>query len=279
MKDFVIALAGITVLSAVLIFINNSDKKIKENFGGIPSRAINRDLNYKVENKYGSAMFSVPPNYQANISPRFSNIGYGAQIRYNIPEQKNLAVPTYPVTFEGNVRENYESSQVGGMGNSGYRVPQLQGPNSELLNQAALSNGMTNQQLRSIDSFSSDAANGIFSTGSDSSAQMDIGGEPMQVYNYDRLMYAQKKSRLNRHGDPIRGDLAITPIQGDWFRPSVNPNIDLRQGAMTVIAGFDNSTDKELRALQSLYSGKTALAQKDIELGGAQSDIIITAFP
>ena len=100
-----------------------------------------------------------------------------------------------------------------------------------------------------------------------------------QILNYDRLIFANQKSRLYGRGDPIRGDLPIVPINDGWFRPSVQANIDLRQGAMNVIGGSDNSTANALRALQAEWSGKTALAQKDISLGSAQGDIIVTAFP
>jgi hypothetical protein len=179
------------------------------------------------------------------ISPRFSNVNYGADIRYNIPETDNLGSPDFPLTFQGSVKENYDVAAAA-----------------------------------SLNNFAANAQEGLFRT-SPAQGQSDLseGGPMSQIINYDRLIFANQKSRLYGLGDPIRGDLAITPIKTDWFRPSVHPNIDLRQGAINVISGHDNSTANELRALQSTYSGKTALAQKDVALGAEQADIIVTAFP
>ena len=111
---------------------------------------------------------------------------------------------------------------------------------------------------------------------------LNAGSEGVvQPIVYDRLIFANKRSRLQAQGDPIRGDIPIVPIHDSWFRVSVSPNIDLREGAMNVIAGADNSTANELRALRSEYSGTANLsaAQKDISLVNGPSDIIITAFP
>ena len=88
---------------------------------------------------------------------------------------------------------------------------------------------------------------------------------------YDRLIFANQKSRLAGLGDPIRGDLPIAPINDGWFRPSVAPNIDLRQGAIHVIAGNDNATGNSLRDLQLEHSAKAALMTR--------GDVVITAFP
>jgi hypothetical protein len=180
-------------------------------------------------------MFSVPPTYQSSLSPRFSNVGYGAYIRYNIPDKEHLGVPDYPLTYAGSIKEGYE-------------------PLNSIAQQAAQG------ELRL------DVANA-------GSAGVE------QPIVYDRLIYANKKSRLYGKGDPIRGDLAIAPIQGDWFRPSVQPNIDLREGALTVIGGHDNNTAMQLRALQSEASGRSAIAQKNMQLQNAQADIVVTAFP
>ena len=60
-------------------------------------------------------------------------------------------------------------------------------------------------------------------------------GDIVQPITYDRFMFSNKKSRLREHGDPIRGDLPIVPHNSDWFRPSVQPHIDLKEGAMQVM--------------------------------------------
>jgi hypothetical protein len=68
----------------------------------------------------------------------------------------------------------------------------------------------------------------------------------IQPIIHDRYIYATKKSRLSFAGDPIRGDLPIMPMQGNWFAPAVTPHIDLREGALSVIGGRHNDTSNEL---------------------------------
>lgn len=245
MKDLVLLLSTIAVAVGVCYAIDK--KKIKENYGNLPAMTYKRIPEAKIENVYGADVFSVPPNYQGNLPPRFSSVGYGAYILYNIPEEENLAVPKYPLTYGGNVKEGFSMGDI----QRNYAPPAANVSMGEL----------------------ADLSEGKFATGEETLP----GGT--QIYNYDRLVYAQKRSRLHGLGDPIRGDLPVVPIQDQWFRPSVYPNIDLRQGAITTISGHDNTTAKQLRALQSDFSGKTALAQKDISFDGRQSDIYVTAFP
>lgn len=80
-------------------------------------------------------------------------------------------------------------------------------------------------------------------------------GDIVQPVTYDRFMFSNKKSRLRSHGDPIRGDLPIVPHNSDWFRPSVQPHIDLKEGAMQVMGGFDNDTNNQLSQLMSASAG------------------------
>jgi len=80
-------------------------------------------------------------------------------------------------------------------------------------------------------------------------------GDIVQPVTYDRFMFSNKKSRLREHGDPIRGDLPIIPHNSDWFRPSVQPHIDLKEGAMQVMGGFDNDTNNQLSMLMAASAG------------------------
>lgn len=80
-------------------------------------------------------------------------------------------------------------------------------------------------------------------------------GDIVQPITYDRFMFSNKRSRLREHGDPIRGDLPIIPHNSDWFRPSVQPHIDLKEGAMQVMGGFDNDTNNQLAQLMSASAG------------------------
>jgi hypothetical protein len=86
-------------------------------------------------------------------------------------------------------------------------------------------------------------------------------GEMKQPIVYDRYMYANRNSRLRGQGDPIRGDLPIVPISGNWFIPSAaagnNVNQVLQQGAMNVLGGVNNETNNALANLIYNSSGGT----------------------
>ena len=69
-------------------------------------------------------------------------------------------------------------------------------------------------------------------------------GQSDQPIIYDRYMFANRNSRLKGRGDPIRGDLAVVPCATGWFRPSVQPNIDLQQSALNVMGGSSEAADK-----------------------------------
>jgi len=70
----------------------------------------------------------------------------------------------------------------------------------------------------------------------------------------DRLVFANRNSRLRGAGDPIRGDLPFVPTPPGWFSPSVNPQIDLQRGALNFIAGENLPT----MALDDLFSKSIA---------------------
>ena len=75
---------------------------------------------------------------------------------------------------------------------------------------------------------------------------------------YPRHMYANKKSRLAKQGDMIRGDPPIVPIQSSkevMFRPTVNPHIDLNKGALAVLGGIENETNRKTLALAAHGKG------------------------
>lgn len=212
----------------------------------------------------------IPGNYQSMLSPRFSNVDYGASIRYNVPSQDNMAANAENPIGYGNMiynskspasqvqlKENFGTASgcrpgaVGSMGNgasSSMKTSNIVPPNYSAGNYSqALNSG--NTYTETTDMLPVQAMN--------SGGQMlnALGETETQPIIYDRYIFANQKSRLQGLGDPIRGDLPIVPVRSEWFRPSVHPQIDLRSGAILAMSGADNSTSKELLALQSAASG------------------------
>ena len=115
---FVCTLAA---LVASVVVICNYDKKenFVENFagssGGMPQFQVRAEkvMACNEEAAARGEFFSVP-NFQAQLSPRMFAESYGPDIRYNLPAQKNLAVPAHPLgakepfQFAKMARENYQ---------------------------------------------------------------------------------------------------------------------------------------------------------------------------
>lgn len=123
-NKFLITLLGLIV---AVVAINNikskEDEEIKEDFNMFPMTWKVGQI-ASVPSKPATAkkgqFFSVPGSYQAMLNPRFSNVDYGANIRYNMPSYENRAAPcnplgyaSNPLTFASmvnNVKENYKPS-------------------------------------------------------------------------------------------------------------------------------------------------------------------------
>ena len=119
---------------------------------------------------------------------------------------------------------------------------------------------------------------------------------PLEQYDseipiiYDRYIYANRNSRLRGQGDPIRGDLPITPLNGTWFVPNAaagnNINQTLQQGAMNVMGGMNNETNRNLANLMnksSVYTtttfGGVNVSHQTFPKQKFNSDIEFTSFP
>lgn len=278
MKDFIIAVIAIALVGN--LFFN---KDVKENFWMLSApRKIKVDKQVHIsepENKYQADMYSVPPNYQSMLAPRFGNVDYGAYIRYNLPNQSNLGVPSNPLGVGPN--------QLADLPSAG-----LPSCNQSVETYEPIGN-RPQAMIKKRENIQRMADEGMIPANNQPDVSVQsAAGVVTQPIVYDRFVYANQRSRLYGQGDPIRGDIGcIVPIQDAWFRPSVQPNIDLRAGAMTVMGGINNETPNELRALQSVYShginsqdsyaqiAHPAMAQKDMYVGQAQSALEVTAFP
>jgi hypothetical protein len=222
-------------------------------------------------------------NYQASLSPRFDGTNdYGAMIRYNMPSRRNLAVPTDPLTFGSMacgskpVKEGFCQSCRGatiegycsGCGSVGCRTGSGGLPARPI--GAPSSSNLMGHDYGSA-SFREAQAQGEYAPVTSLPPAGDLtmmtpDGQANQVIVYDRFMFANQRSRLAAQGDWIRGDLPIVPCKNEWFRPAVNPQIDLRQGAMSVLGGVENGTARELLDLQVAAIGGVS----DAAVGGGQ---------
>ena len=121
---------------------------------------------------------------------------------------------------------------------------------------------------------------------------MDANGNSQQFVNFNRLMTTTMKSRARAQGDPIRGDIAITPHQGDWFSVFPTLNVDLNPGAMNVLNGNGDSNAKLMSLLVSASGGaRTTFGGVNLEepvnmtpqmtasLSNAMTDVNISSFP
>lgn len=199
------------------------------------------------------AFYTVPGNFQSAITPRFFGGDYGANISYNLPSKKNLAVPQSPLDF-ANAASNVQLKE-------GYMPPNgnLKHNGGAPLMQPGYGTGNYNDELNKV--YQGPSGGNMKS----SHANLPVGdmttlnslGQEDQPIVYDRYMFANRNSRLRAGGDKIRGDLPIAPVNNGWFNVSIQPNIDLEQGAMNVMGGINNETTQQLADLIYTTSGKS----------------------
>lgn len=224
-----------------------------------------------------TADFFQTPNFQSILSPRFSNVNYGPNLRTQFPAYKNMGVPQDPLTSGDGIRVKNA------------RIP------LDPHNPQSVYSSYTNGNYKSV-------KDGVTIRGGDalptstlaegSTSFLTADGEMKQPIVYDRYVYANRRSRLRGLGDPIRGDLPIVPATGNWFTPSVHPNIDLQAGAINVLAGVNNDTNHQLANLiyNSSGGGDTTIGGVNManvnmssqvygSLGAAQGDVQMTSFP
>jgi hypothetical protein len=295
-NNILFALVG---LSACALAVQNYTRsnEVKEHFAGLTSNTF-KPIKQRVAVVKGD-MFEVPGNYQSSLSPRFSNVDYGANIRYNMPSANNLAVnKNNPLTYGDMI---FKSGQIGGQdactvegycnGSCGAVGCRKGGGGAPVMKTSNLvpSSFAENNYKQQVGQLEYNKVTDMLPVQSMSNCAPAnaLGQAQTQPIVYDRIIYANQRSRLYAAGDPIRGDLPIVPVQSDWFRPSVHPQIDLRNGAIAAMSGLDSSTTKEVLALQNAASvglidtgsGINYAVQKSSYAGAGGSDVQITAFP
>lgn len=280
--NFIVALVGL--LTSAILIQHFESKKTKEKFAGL-----NYPISWKINREVKTSpndMYSVSGNFQSSLSPRFSNVNYGSNIRFNLPSYDNMGVPNNPITYDydkfqnNNVKENF--TQIPGMVDwnkipmsendveSNYATPAYNrqmkarsgngGSNSGCVAASARSG---NEYTDVTDMLPVSDMETVASTmnrqgpeiQSRAAKQTRSGVQPVV---YDRFIYANAKSNLRRAADPVRGDLPIVPVLPEsnrnstvLFRPSVSPHIDLERGYLTAAGGSDNTTNNQLRSLMN----------------------------
>jgi len=214
-----------------------------------------------------SNFFQVP-SFQSVLSPRFSNVDYGPNLRTNLPTMNHLAVPQDPLN--SNITNASQGRRVHfAVSDAAEGVTAINPHNSETSSQG-YTNGNYKELLGKVTSLG--ATNGWPTSTlsvNDSDSFLTPDGEMKQPIIYDRYMYANRNSRLRGQGDPIRGDLPIAPINGNWFIPSgafEGPNVVLQAGALNVMGGVKNETSNELANLiyKSSGGGDTTIGGIDL---------------
>jgi len=298
---------SILLFFGLAIFLNTK-KNTVENFAGMAhpmTWKVSREVSVPRCNQKPK-MFSVSGNYQSSLSPRFSNVnGYGSRIRYRKPCREVMGVPEHPLTYYKNTVDSCNPCpppmtrdqrgcnltplcDLGSVDVSddkcGKRCPQSATVSSMLpVTDMRTINMMANVQTRENKA----AIEGGLKCNMPSSVCEDN----QQPIVYDRLIYANSRSRLRGQGDYIRGDLPVVPVLPEsnpdslvMFRPSVTPSIDLNSGALNVLGGYDNTSMKQLQTLIARSTNGTLGTFSGAPINNHQitcnsaSDVVVSSF-
>ena len=312
-SKFLITLVGL-IITVVAISNTSFTPTINEGFGGIPSRTVRverevyaseadvncgngRGIPFDYHNMDGSLKFIQRPSFQASLSPRFSNQNYGANIKYNMPSYENQGVPYDSMSLGNMAKEGYNSRNIKENYGSGSTVTQCGkgGANLNSNNDIYNSNNISENTsyVKAVNKAYNDTYDSVptdMLPEGDMSQTIGADGSVVNNFIYDRYIYANQKSYLRSQGDPIRGDLPIVPCKkSGWFNVSVTPHIDLQAGAINVMAGTDNASNRDLMALMALSSGNSGkgLIQGGVDMtqdytmtgsGGMGRDVSVRSF-
>jgi len=294
-KDLLL-IVGLVVIAGMALYSKTNSPTIEEGFWGmIPNRTVK--VVQSVNNPRNGAQMALQPNsflgnlpdsqfiktpsFQANLAPRFSNVSYGAHIKYNMPDYQHQAVPCNPLTFGNMTNENYDGTTENyntscgsgacsdqgcsvSCGKGGVSVPYTGGDDPV---QPGYASGNYNDMLNSAyDESGAQESHGALPLGSMNT--VDADGNVGQAFVYQNYIYANQRSRLRGLGDNIRGDLAVTPLRGSWFVPSAcaSPNINLNAGALNVMGGISNTQGQSVADLVYQSSGNAVTALGGVDM-------------
>ncbi len=287
-----------------LLFKKYKQDDVVEHFGTNPPQTVS--VERVVVSPQKGQMYSIPGTYQAMLNPRQAGmVDYGANIRYNFPDQSNLAANMGTLNYANMVGQNKEN--YCGMNKENYCGENKESycTNGKNCNDGGCSSHMKSSNAK----MSANMVSPNFSAGNYKQQMNQLSytnptdqlpvrgmgmaanalgtGENVQPIIYDRYIYANQKSFQHGLGDPIRGDLPITPLNQGWFSPASSPQTMLRSGALASMGGLDNDTSKQLMALKTAVSGGgidtgggvNYAVQKSAYASMGGGDIKFSAFP
>jgi hypothetical protein len=285
-----ITLLAVVIGTVAAIWLLSSSSA--EGFWNIPARTWKVERVLEVPTRDGPDFFQTP-GFQGILSPRFSNVNYGPNLRTQLPDYAMTGVPADPLG--GDLGGSFYANDATVV--EGFRPFEAERVMNDPFNPSGYTNGDYKRVLGEMikPDYVSDRREGEFGS------YLTADGELKQPIIYDRFLYANRHSRLRSQGDWFRGDLPIVPNSGNWFVPSVHPNIDLNAGAINVMAGVNNETNHQLASLiyNSSGGGETTIGGVDLEPVGqvsafsrmnmgnrnfettmsAGGDVVVTSFP
>ena len=259
----------ITVIGLIitLILICNSEN-IKEGY----LQGYSLGLNVQQSTQQGNALsgssiinttqaspvsFYSTPNFQRASAPRFSSVGYGANISYNPPATSKLGTETHQQPTFMALNANITDESV----KSFAKKMSILDKNVTKENYIAKCKQDNNAGPKSIsiqgnsadDEFPLAITNKLGNLGS----EMGIDGQAIPTVFINNLTYSSLRSRLQASGDMIRGDLPIVPCNNGWFNVAARPLQSLQRGALFAMAGKNTSSTDLGTFISTLSAGLT----------------------
>lgn len=288
----------VSLVVAVVLICNYNPKKKEDITEGFVSGTITHRVSPssyestpQLQQQISAGGISSQKQLQSAPTARFINTGMPAELNYSLKGSgcgnfmascgdNSLTGNSKPHSVEGftnMVREDYVKQACAPCQQQG---EQYMAEPVMPANWAAGNYNAVEAQLGGLP----DASSTLPVTGMDQINQL---GEETSVINIDRLIYANRNSRLRGLGDPIRGDLPIVPCQAEWFRPSVNVATDLQQGALSVMGGMDghqqtaltNLINSQTRGTTTTVAGINTAAAYNVTGDHSLADVSVTSFP
>ena len=243
-KTILVALLVIVGLLSVVTQYLNPEQLTIENFLGMSGVAgVPVSNPFVMENEKPTALpvmmsgppafYTVPGTYQSQLSARMgSPQGLTSNVRSNLNQSQLAYTLNDPLSKSAsNLANIVEKFDYSAKTPAGDYIQQ----DSKLVKQP----GGDIVQLPSLNM---------------ATASTDGQGVEGQPIVYDRLIVGLRNNRLYSQGDFIRGDLPIVPAATGWFRPAATPNESLNPGALAVMGGAYNETNRMNSGLQMLSS-------------------------